>query len=49
MEYPELELALPGPERDRGVKAILSGEKTALTGLPELYERAGSTGEDSIA
>ncbi|WP_149259417.1 ASCH domain-containing protein [Actinomadura sp. K4S16] len=41
MEYPELELALPGPVRDRGVKAILSGEKTALTGLPELYERAG--------
>jgi len=41
MDYPELELALPGPERDRGVTAILNGEKTALTGLPALYEHAG--------
>jgi uncharacterized protein YhfF len=36
-----LELAFPGPERDRGVAAILSGEKTALTGLLEIYEHAG--------
>ncbi|MEV5277266.1 ASCH domain-containing protein [Streptomyces sp. NPDC051994] len=35
-----LELAFPGPERDRGVAAILSGRKTALTGLLEIYEHA---------
>ncbi|QTE03002.1 ASCH domain-containing protein [Streptomyces cyanogenus] len=38
---PALELAFPGPERDRGVAAILSGRKTALTGLLEIYEHAG--------
>ncbi|GAB1332497.1 ASCH domain-containing protein [Streptomyces sennicomposti] len=40
-ELPTLELAFPGPERDRGVAAIQSGEKTALTGLLEIYEHAG--------
>ncbi|MFF5860772.1 ASCH domain-containing protein [Streptomyces sp. NPDC012751] len=40
-DLPTLELALPGPERDRGVAAILSGQKTALTGLLEIYEHAG--------
>ncbi|GAB3965264.1 hypothetical protein GCM10029978_027610 [Actinoallomurus acanthiterrae] len=40
-DLPALELAFPGPERDRGVAAILSGHKTALTGLHELYEHAG--------
>ncbi|WP_333774986.1 ASCH domain-containing protein [Streptomyces sp. IBSBF 3136] len=40
-DLPPLELAFPGPERDRGVAAILSGHKTALTGLLEIYEHAG--------
>jgi uncharacterized protein YhfF len=40
-DLPALELAFPGPERDRGVAAILSGRKTALTGLLEIYEHAG--------
>ncbi|MGW5666564.1 2-dehydropantoate 2-reductase [Micromonospora sp. NPDC003776] len=40
-EIPTLELAFPGPERDRGVAAILGGQKTALTGLLEIYEHAG--------
>ncbi|MEW1655511.1 ASCH domain-containing protein [Streptomyces sp. NPDC093707] len=40
-DLPALELAFPGPERDRGVAAILSGQKTALTGLLEIYEHAG--------
>ncbi len=40
-ELPTLELAFPGPERDRGVAAILSGHKTALTGLLELLEHDG--------
>ncbi|MFD8543321.1 ASCH domain-containing protein [Streptomyces sp. NPDC059649] len=40
-DLPTLELAFPGPERDRGVEAILSGSKTALTGLLEIYEHAG--------
>lgn len=40
-ELRTLELAFPGPERDRGVAAILSGQKTALTGLLEIYEHAG--------
>lgn len=38
---PVLELAFPGPERDRGVAAIRSGRKTALTGLLEIYQHAG--------
>src|SRR4051794_33535797 len=40
-DLPALELAFPGPERNRGVATILSGHKTALTGLHELYEHAG--------
>ncbi|MFB7597372.1 ASCH domain-containing protein [Streptomyces sp. NPDC056160] len=40
-DLPALELAFPGPERDRGVAAIVSGRKTALTGLLEIYEHAG--------
>ncbi|MFJ9683129.1 ASCH domain-containing protein [Streptomyces sp. NPDC101194] len=40
-DLPSLELAFPGPERDRGVEAILSGRKTALTGLLEIFEHAG--------
>jgi uncharacterized protein YhfF len=40
-DLPVLELAFPGPERDRGVAAIRRGEKTALTGLVEIYEHAG--------
>ncbi|WP_055585550.1 ASCH domain-containing protein [Streptacidiphilus griseoplanus] len=40
-DLPTLEVAFPGPERDRGVAAIQSGHKTALTGLPEIYEHAG--------
>ncbi|MFE3635041.1 ASCH domain-containing protein [Streptomyces sp. NPDC059168] len=40
-DLPTLELAFPGPERDEGVAAILSGRKTALTGLLEIYEHAG--------
>nr|BFD88208.1 hypothetical protein StreXyl84_76090 [Streptomyces sp. Xyl84] len=39
-DLPALELAFPGPERDRGVAAIVSGRKTALTGLLEIYEHA---------
>ncbi|MFD5468318.1 ASCH domain-containing protein [Kitasatospora sp. NPDC127059] len=39
-DLPTLELAFPGPERDQGVAAILDGHKTALTGLPEIYEHA---------
>ncbi|MEU0152515.1 ASCH domain-containing protein [Micromonospora fulviviridis] len=40
-DLPTLELAFPGPERDRGVAAIPSGQKTTLTGLLEIYEHAG--------
>jgi uncharacterized protein YhfF len=40
-KLPPLELAFPGPERDRGVAAILSGHKTALTGLLEIFEHDG--------
>lgn len=40
-DLPALELAFPGPERDRGVAAILSGHKTALTGLLEIFEHDG--------
>ena len=36
-----LELAEPGPLRDSGVSAILAGTKTAMTGLPAIYSRAG--------
>jgi uncharacterized protein YhfF len=40
-DLPVLELAAPGPERDSGVSAILSGAKTAMTGLPAFHEHAG--------
>jgi len=40
-DLPTLELAFPGPERDSGVAAILSGQKTALTGLLQILEYAG--------
>ena len=40
-DLPVLELAFPGPERDSGVAAILAGEKTALTGLLQLYQHEG--------
>ncbi|MEV5755089.1 ASCH domain-containing protein [Actinoallomurus sp. NPDC052308] len=40
-DLPTLELALPGPLRDSGVAAILDGQKTALTGLLEIYKHAG--------
>jgi uncharacterized protein YhfF len=40
-DLPVLELAFPGPERDSGMAAILAGEKTALTGLLQLYEHEG--------
>jgi hypothetical protein len=36
-----LELAEPGPLRDSGVSAILAGTKTAMTGLPAIYEKEG--------
>jgi hypothetical protein len=39
-DLPVLELALPGPERDSGIAAILAGEKTAMTGLLQIHEHA---------
>jgi uncharacterized protein YhfF len=42
-DLPVLELAFPGPLRDSGVAAILTGEKTALTGLLQIHEQAGET------
>jgi uncharacterized protein YhfF len=38
-ELPRMEFAFPGPLRDRLVTAILSGAKTATTGLVLEYER----------
>ena len=38
---PELELAFPGPLRDSGLAAILSGAKTAMTALLQAIEHAG--------
>lgn len=38
-EFPRMEFAFPGPLRDRLVTAILSGAKTATTGLVLEYER----------
>jgi uncharacterized protein YhfF/isopentenyldiphosphate isomerase len=38
-ELPRFELAFPGPLRDRLVAAVLSGAKTATTGLLEDYSR----------
>ncbi len=40
-DMPPLELAFPGPERDGGVAAMLSGDKTALTGLLQIIEHDG--------
>jgi uncharacterized protein YhfF len=40
-DLPTIELAFPGPERDRGIAAIMSGKKTALTGLLQILEHAG--------
>ena len=40
-DLPALELAFPGPLRDSGVAAVLAGEKTALTGLLQIYEHDG--------
>ena len=37
---PVLELAAPGPDRESGVRAILAGTKTAMTGLPALHAHA---------
>ena len=38
-DLPRFELAFPGPLRDRLVAAVLSGAKTATTGLREEYSR----------
>lgn len=38
---PRAEYAFPGPQRDRLVECILSGEKTATASLLEEYRRAG--------
>jgi uncharacterized protein YhfF/isopentenyldiphosphate isomerase len=38
-DLPRFELAFPGPLRDRLVAAVLSGAKTATTGLLEEYSR----------
>ncbi|MEU0568329.1 2'-5' RNA ligase family protein [Nonomuraea sp. NPDC005983] len=40
-ELPPTEFAFPGPLRDKLVAAILSGEKTATTGLLADYEHSG--------
>ncbi|MFY4720729.1 ASCH domain-containing protein [Streptomyces sp. LaBMicrA B280] len=40
-DLPNLALAFPGPERDSGVEAIISGRKTAMTALVEILERTG--------
>jgi uncharacterized protein YhfF len=40
-DLPVLELAFPGPLRNSGVAAILAGQKTALTGLLQIYEHDG--------
>ena len=40
-ELPVIELGRPGPERDQGIAAIRSGNKTALTGLLEILEHEG--------
>jgi uncharacterized protein YhfF/isopentenyldiphosphate isomerase len=40
-DLPRFELAFPGPLRDRLVAAVLSGAKTATTGLRESYSRLG--------
>ena len=40
-DLPRLELAFPGPLRDRLVAAVLSGAKTTTSGLREEYDRLG--------
>ena len=49
---PRAEFAFPGPLRDELVAAILTGAKTATTGLLTAYERAGEplpkAGEQSV-
>ncbi|CAL2072342.1 ASCH domain-containing protein [Streptomyces murinus] len=40
-DLPKLALAFPGPERDSGVEAIISGRKTAMTALVEILEQIG--------
>ncbi len=40
-QLPPYELAFPGPLRDRLVAAVLSGAKTATTGLLAAYEAEG--------
>ncbi|KWV33244.1 ASCH domain-containing protein [Micromonospora rifamycinica] len=40
-DLPTCEFAFPGPLRDRLVAAVLSGAKTATTGLLQDYERTG--------
>lgn len=40
-QLPPYELAFPGPLRDRLVGAVLSGAKTATTGLLAAYEAEG--------
>ncbi|MDH2416316.1 ASCH domain-containing protein [Nocardioides sp. CER19] len=40
-DLPVLELAAPGALREEGIQAIRCGEKTALTGLLEIYAHAG--------
>jgi uncharacterized protein YhfF/isopentenyldiphosphate isomerase len=51
-DLPRFELAFPGPLRDRLVAAVLSGAKTATTGLLEDYSREGEplpvAGERSV-
>jgi uncharacterized protein YhfF/isopentenyldiphosphate isomerase len=47
-DLPRFELAFPGPLRDRLVAAVLSGAKTATTGLREEYERLPVAGDRSV-
>jgi uncharacterized protein YhfF/isopentenyldiphosphate isomerase len=51
-DLPRFELAFPGPLRDRLVAAVLSGAKTATTGLWSDYDRLGEplpvAGERSV-
>lgn len=42
-DLPRMEFAFPGPLRDQLVAAILSGAKTATTGLMLEYERENET------
>jgi uncharacterized protein YhfF len=40
-DLPVAEFGFPGPLRDKLVEAVLSGEKTATTGLLAAYEYEG--------